>query len=110
MCKELQKFAAPVNRQLRHSLRDSPPVRCNLLEWDVTEEYPVDSCPVVQVCADVIAPVALSGQYLLLDWEDREPTNGDLVVVESPDKKKYVRRQVHQLPLGPEAKVRHWDF
>ncbi|GAJ13007.1 unnamed protein product [marine sediment metagenome] len=22
MCKELQKFAAPVNRQLRHSLRD----------------------------------------------------------------------------------------
>ena len=48
-----------------------------------------------------------SRSYLLLDWEDREPTNGDLVVVESPDKKKYVRRQVHQLPLGPEAKVRH---
>ena len=24
MCKELQKFAASVNRQLRHSLRDSP--------------------------------------------------------------------------------------
>lgn len=62
------------------------------IEWNVTDEYPVDSCPVVQVCADVVAPVALSGQYLLLDWEDREPANGDLVVVESPDKKKYVRR------------------
>lgn len=62
------------------------------IEWDINEDYAIENCPVVQVCSDVISPIALPGQYLLLDWEDREPANGDLVVVETSDKEKYVRR------------------
>jgi SOS-response transcriptional repressor LexA len=62
------------------------------IEWNVADEYPLNGCPVVQVCTDVIEPIALVGQYLLLDWEDREAKNGDIVVVETEDKRKYIRR------------------
>jgi SOS-response transcriptional repressor LexA len=62
------------------------------IEWDINEDYAIENCPVVQVCSDIIAPIALPGQYLLLDWENREPANGDLVVVETSDKEKYIRR------------------
>ena len=62
------------------------------IEWEVADEYTIENCPVVQVCSDVIAPIALSGQYLLLDWEDRVPSDGDLVVAETHDTQKYIRR------------------
>jgi len=41
---------------------------------------------------DTIAPIGLIRQYLLLDSEEREPEDSDLVVVETQDKKRYVRR------------------
>lgn len=62
------------------------------IEWDMADKYTIEDCQVVQVCSDVIAPVALSGQYLLLDGEGHTPSNGDLVIAETYDNQKYIRR------------------
>jgi len=62
------------------------------IEWDLSDEYPLEGYPVVLLCSRVIAPIALPGQYLVLDWEEREPESKDLVIVETNDGKRYVRR------------------
>lgn len=62
------------------------------IEWDVNDEYPLEAYPVVLLRSKVISPISLPGQYLVLDWEEREPESKDLVVVETNDGKRYVRR------------------
>jgi recombinational DNA repair ATPase RecF len=62
------------------------------IEWDLNDEDTLEGYPVVLLRSRVIAPIALPGQYLVLDWEDREPESKDLVVVETNDGKRYVRR------------------
>jgi SOS-response transcriptional repressor LexA len=62
------------------------------IEWELNDEYRLEGCPVVLLCSDVIAPIGLVGQYLILDWEDRKPKNEDFVVVKTDDEKRYVRR------------------
>jgi hypothetical protein len=62
------------------------------IEWDLSDEYPLEAYPVVLLRSQVISPISLLGQYLVLDWEEREPESKDLVVVETNDGKRYVRR------------------
>jgi hypothetical protein len=62
------------------------------IEWDLSNEYSLEAYPVVLLRSKVISPIALPGQYLILDWEDREPKSKDLVIVETSDGKRYVRR------------------
>lgn len=62
------------------------------IEWDLSDEYPLEAYPVVLLRSKVISPISLPGQYLVLDWEEREPESKDLVVVETNDGKRYVRR------------------
>ncbi len=62
------------------------------IEWDVSDEYRLEGHSVVLLRSEVISPIALPGQYLVLDWQDREPESGDLVIVETDDGKRYVRR------------------
>jgi hypothetical protein len=66
------------------------------IEWECFDEYTLDGCQVIQICSDALSPIALSGQYLLLDREDREPKDEDIVVVETEGYKKYVRRIWHE--------------
>jgi len=62
------------------------------IEWAVNDEHQLEGCPVVLLRSDVISPVGLVGQYLILDWEDRNPKNEDFVVVEMDSGERYVRR------------------
>lgn len=60
--------------------------------WEEYEVYQLARCQIAILKAGTIAPIGLIGQYLLLDSEERRPENSDLVVVETQDKKRYVRR------------------
>ena len=60
--------------------------------WEENEVSQLAGNQVVILKSDTIAPTGLIGQYLLLDSEEREPENSDLVVVETQDKQRYVRR------------------
>lgn len=62
------------------------------IEWEVNDEYHVEGCPVVLLRSDVISPVGLVGQCLVLDGEGREAKNKDLVVMETDSGDRYVRR------------------
>jgi len=62
------------------------------IEWDVSDEYRLEGYSVVLLRSEVISPIALPGQYLVLDWQEREPESRDLVIVETYDGKRYVRR------------------
>jgi SOS-response transcriptional repressor LexA len=62
------------------------------IEWDLSDEYRLEGYSVVLLRSEVISPIALPGQYLVLDWEEREPESKDLVIVETNDGKRYVRR------------------
>jgi len=62
------------------------------IEWDESETRALEGYPVVILTTDVISPIGLRGQYLVLDSEDRMPTNNDLVAVETENGKRYVRR------------------
>jgi len=62
------------------------------IEWEVSDEYRLEGYPIVLLCSEVISPIALPGQYLVIDWEEREPESRDLVIVETDDGKRYVRR------------------
>ncbi len=60
--------------------------------WEENEVAQIGGNQVAILKLDTIAPIGLIGQYLLLDSEERAPENSDLVVVETQDKKRYVRR------------------
>lgn len=60
--------------------------------WEENEVSQLAGNQVVTLKSDTIAPTGLIGQYLLLDSEEREPGDKDLVVVETQDKQRYVRR------------------
>jgi len=62
------------------------------IEWNLSDEYRLEGYSVVLLRSEVISPIALPGQYLVLDWEEREPERKDLVIVETNDGKRYVRR------------------
>ena len=60
--------------------------------WEENEVSQLGANQVVILKADTIAPIGLIGQYLLLDSEERQPEDSDLVVVQTRDEKRYVRR------------------
>lgn len=60
--------------------------------WEENEVAQLGGNQVAILNLDTIAPIGLIGQYLLLDSEERAPENSDLVVVETQNKKRYVRR------------------
>ena len=60
--------------------------------WEETEISQLGGNQVAILKLDTIAPIGLIGQYLLLDSEERAPEDEDLVVVETKDKERYVRR------------------
>ncbi|MHC4153716.1 MAG: S24 family peptidase [Planctomycetota bacterium] len=60
--------------------------------WEENELSRLAGNQVAMLKFDTISPIGLIGQYLLLDSEDREPEDSDLVVVETQDKRRYVRR------------------
>jgi SOS-response transcriptional repressor LexA len=65
------------------------------ITWIEPETLGLTNYQVVLAKEDVIAPVALSGQYLLLASFDNNPTDGDLVAAETSDGKRYIRRFWH---------------
>lgn len=62
------------------------------VEW--LEREPIDLCnhALVLLKFDTIAPIALCGQYLLLDPREENPRDKNLVVVETEEGQKLVRR------------------
>jgi SOS-response transcriptional repressor LexA len=62
------------------------------IEWDENERHTLEGHQVVILTTDVIDPIGVMGQYLLLDNEERMPGNSDLVVVETANGERYVRR------------------
>lgn len=60
--------------------------------WEENEVCRLTRNQVAILKLDTIAPIGLTGQYLLLDSDEREPDDSDLIVVETQDKKRYVRR------------------
>jgi SOS-response transcriptional repressor LexA len=62
------------------------------IEWDENDKRTLEGHPVVILATDVISPIGLTGQYLVLDSEERMPANKDLVAVETENGKRYVRR------------------
>jgi len=62
------------------------------IEWDANDEYSLGGYPIVLLRSEVISPIALPGQYLVLDWQVKGPESKDLVIVETKDGKRYVRR------------------
>ena len=60
--------------------------------WEENEVSQLAGNQVVILKSDTIAPTGLIGQYLFLDSEEREPEDKDLVVVETQDDQRYVRR------------------
>lgn len=62
------------------------------INWDTNEIYPLNENSTIQVCSDIISPIAECGQYVLLGNLETEPENGDLVAIEAPDSQKYLRR------------------
>jgi SOS-response transcriptional repressor LexA len=61
------------------------------VNWLEDETVMLREYQAVRVTTDVLAPVALAGQVVLLDPDDSPPNESDLVVVETDDGK-YVRR------------------
>ena len=62
------------------------------IEWDENEMHTLEGHPIVILTTDVISPIGLLGQYLVLDNQERMPANKDLVVVETENGERYVRR------------------
>jgi len=62
------------------------------IDWDTNEKYSLKEYSIIQVCSDIISPIAQCGQYVLLGSTEVEPDNGDLVSFEAPDSQKYLRR------------------
>lgn len=62
------------------------------LDWDINEEYSLAEHSIIQVCSDVISPIAQCGQYVLLGSTEMEPNDDDLVAFEAPDQIKYLRK------------------
>lgn len=60
--------------------------------WEEVEVSRLGGNQVVILKLDTIAPIGLIGQYLLLDSEERTPEDEDLVVVQTKDKERYMRR------------------
>jgi len=60
--------------------------------WEEVEISRIGGNQVAILKLDTIAPIGLIGQYLLLDSEERTPDDEDLVVVETKDKERYMRR------------------
>lgn len=62
------------------------------IEWDENEMHTLEGHPVVILTTDVISPIGLLGQYLVLDNQERMPANKDLVAVKTENGERYVRR------------------
>jgi len=62
------------------------------IEWDEKEAHTLGGYQVVILTTDMISPIGLSGQYLVLDSEERMPANRDLVAVKTENGERYVRR------------------
>ena len=62
------------------------------IEWDENEMHTLEGHPIVILTTDVISPIGLLGQYLVLDNQERMPANKDLVAVETENGERYVRR------------------
>jgi len=62
------------------------------IDWDENETLALEGHPVVILTTDVISPIGLIGQYLVLDNQERMPANKDLVAVETENGERYVRR------------------
>jgi hypothetical protein len=62
------------------------------IEWDERESHHLEGHQVAVVMEDVISPIALAGQYLLLDSKDGKPMSKDLVAVETEQGGRYLRR------------------
>lgn len=62
------------------------------ISWLEDDSILLREHPAVRIVADVLAPVALHGQVVLLDPEGTPPEESDLVVVETRDGQRLVRR------------------
>jgi hypothetical protein len=62
------------------------------ISYDESTVYNLCGYSAVVLTSDVLSPIGLMGQTLLLDPEEKEPKNGDLVIVETNDEKRYARR------------------
>ncbi|NQU25229.1 MAG: AAA family ATPase [Candidatus Nealsonbacteria bacterium] len=61
---------------------------------DATEstEIRLDGCQLALIKEDILEPIALRGQYVLLDADGNPPSDEDLVLVETEEGKRYARR------------------
>jgi len=59
---------------------------------DVYDVGEIAACPVALMKGDMLAPIVRTGQFLILDPQDREPNDSDLVVVETESGQCYARR------------------
>ncbi len=62
------------------------------IEWDEQTPHHLAGHQVAVVMDDVISPVALTGQYVLLDSKETTPMSRDLVAVETEQRGRYLRR------------------
>lgn len=62
------------------------------ITWIDTETLNLSHYQVALVREDVLAPIALIGQYVVLDCVERVPTDGDLVAATAHKEKTYIRR------------------
>lgn len=62
------------------------------ISWSARETCRLAEQQVVLVKSDSLSPIALPGQLLLLDAEDRMPIDGDLVAVRDANARTYLRR------------------
>jgi len=62
------------------------------IDWDENQIHSLEGYQMVLATADTLSPIVLVGQSLLLDNTETTPANGDLVIVETTDTRRYLRR------------------